>query len=265
MTDAVKPSTPLDFAHDAMTVAPGNDVARLKFYEQLADSELFLLLAGDPDGDKIQPELFDIENQKFALIFDREERLASFVGRPVPYAELPGRGLIHMLENQSVGLALNLEVAPSAMLIPDDAIDWLAATLRNAPEETEARLVDVVSPGTLPDAVLVGLGRKLSVAAGLASHAFLASAIYDGGKRGHVLAFIDAKEGAEKPLAHAAGEALTFSGIDAGTLDVLFTKTGEGITQRLDQVGLRFDLPEPEAPKTPAAPGMDPSKPPKLI
>lgn len=257
--------TPLDLAHAAMTAAPEDDVLRLKFYETIADAELFLLLAGDPAGDTVQPELFEIQDSKFALIFDREERLAEFVGRAVPYAELPGRGLIQMIEGQGIGLALNLEVAPSAMLVPPDAVDWLAETLRHAPEQTEARLTEVSSPDVLPVSVTAGLAKKLSVAAGLASHAYLAAATYEGGGKGHVLAFIDAQAGSEKALAHAAGEALTFSGIDAGTLDVLFAASGDPIEVRLAAVALRLDLPKPTEPEPPTAPGMDPNKPPRLV
>ena len=69
--------TDIDIAHAAMTAAEDDDAARLRFYERVADAELFILLAGDPDGDQVEPELFDISDQKFALIFDREERLAA--------------------------------------------------------------------------------------------------------------------------------------------------------------------------------------------
>ena len=199
------------------------------------------------------------------MIFDREERLATFVGRAAPYAGLPGRGLIQMLESQNIGLALNLDVAPSAMLIPPDAIDWLAETLRNTPEETSGTLSELRSPGKIPDEVVTGLDRKLAIAAGLASHAYLAGAVYSDGRIGHILAFVDADETAEKPLAHAAGEALTFSGIEAGTIDVLFVKSTDAINEILAKVGLRFDLPIPEQPSLPGALGMDPSKPPKLV
>ena len=118
--------TEIDKAHAVMSAAPENDAARLRFYERLADTELYVLLAGDPDGDDVEPELFEISDQQFVLVFDREERLATFVGRAAPYAGLPGRGLIQMLDGQDVGLALNLDVAPSAMLIPSDAVTWLA-------------------------------------------------------------------------------------------------------------------------------------------
>jgi hypothetical protein len=198
------------------------------------------------------------------LVFDREERLAEFVGRTVPYAGIAGRSLVRMLTGQGVGLGLNLQVAPSEMLVPAEAVDWLATTLENSPEEAEARLTEVSAPGGLPEAVVTGLDRKLAIAAGLARFAYLAAAVYDDGSRGHVLAFVDAVPGAESALAKAAGEALTFSGIEAGTMDVLFVKATDQLAGHLAKVGLRFDLPELAAAHVPGAPGMDPAKPPRL-
>jgi len=256
--------TDIDDAHAAMTAAPDDDAIRLRFYERLADSELFLLLGGEPDDDQIEPELFEIEDTQYVLVFDREERLAEFTGRAVPYAALPGRALAQMMAGQDIGMALNLEVAPSSMLLPAEAVSWLADTLENAPEEEEARLVEIAPPTGLPEEVLAGLDRKLAIAAGRARFAFLAAAKYEGGGRGHVLAFVDALPGAEGALAQAAGEALTFSGIEAGVIDVLFCGSGDELANRLAKVGLRFDLPDVVQPSLPGAPGMDPDKPPKL-
>lgn len=255
--------TDLDVAHAAMDAAPDDDAARLRFYERLADTELFMLLGREAEGEQISPEIFDIENQRFTLVFDREERLSQFVGRVAPYAGLPGRGLVQMLAGQGIGLALNLEVAPSAMLIPAEAVDWLARTLAHGPDETEARLKEVSAPN-VPEAVVTGLDRKLAIAAGLARFAYLAAATYDDGSKGHALVFIDALPDAEQALANAASEALTFSGIEAGVMDVLFIRASDQLAAHLAKVGLRFDLPKPEAPQTPGAPGMDPAKPPRL-
>jgi len=256
--------TDLDQAHAAMETAPEDDAARLRFYERLADTELFMLLGAEAEDDQITPELFEIEDQRFALVFDREARLSQFVGRVAPYAGVPGRALVQMLAGQGIGLALNLDVAPSAILIPAEAVDWLVATLSHGPAETEARLTEVSAPGGLPEVVVSGLDRKLAIAAGRARFAYLAAATYDDGTRGHVLAFVDAAEGAERALASAAGEALTFSGIEAGVMDVLFVRASDPLAAHLAKVGLRFDLPEPADPHVPGAPGMDPAKPPKL-
>ena len=82
-----------------------------------------------------------------------------------------------------------------------------------------------------------------------------------------MLAFVDAAPGAQGALAKAVAEALTFSGIEAGALDVAFFRASEPMAARLAQHGLRFDLPQPvEAVQEVLrmAPGSDPAKPPKL-
>lgn len=255
--------TDLDRAHARIE---DSDTARLRFYEQLADSDLFVLLDADPVGDRVQPALFEVEGVSYALVFDAEERLSQFTGRAAPYAGLPGRGLVQMMAGQGIGLALNLQVAPSAMLIPADSVDWLAGTLDHAPEQSQAKLTGVSRPTSLPDAVLDALDRKLSRAAGLADHALLVAAEYEDGGHGHVLAFVDAPDSAHGALAHAAGEALTFSGIEAGTMDVMFVAGTDPVAARLARVGLRFDLPDLVRPQpaVPVAPGSDPNAPPKL-
>ena len=108
--------TPLDSAHAAMEAAPENDAARLRFYERLADSELFLMLTEEARDENISPEVFDVADGRFLLAFDREERLARFAGRPAPYAALSGRVLAQMMAGQGLGLGVNLEVAPGEVL-----------------------------------------------------------------------------------------------------------------------------------------------------
>lgn len=258
-------TTPLDTAHAAMEAAPEDDAARLRFYERLADSELFLLLTGDPEGDQVEPELFDVADARFVLLFDREARLAQFTGRMSPYAALSGRAIAGMLAGQGIGLAVNPEVAPSSILIPPEAVDWLAATLAQGPAEAEARPAEIHPPKGLPETLLGALDTKLATAMGLARMAWLAGVTYDDGTRGHLLGFVDVLPGAETALAGAVNEALTFSGIAAGALDVAFFKPSDPLVAALARHGLRFDLPEPVTPAGErAAPGSDPDKPPKL-
>ncbi|WP_416368049.1 SseB family protein [Tritonibacter mobilis] len=258
--------TPLDQAHAAMEAAPADDAARLRFFERLADSELFLLLDKEPEGDRISPEIFETGEGRFVLVFDREERLAQFAERIVPYAALSGRVIASMLAGQGIGLGVNLEVAPSSILIPDAAMGWLAETLAHAPGEVEAAISEVHPPRGLPETLLAALDTKLATATGLARMAYLAAVTYESGGSGHLLAFIGAEPGAEPALAKAAGEALTFSGIEAGALDVGFFAASEEISARLARVGLRFDLPEVETGQIyqPQRPGSDPEKPPRL-
>lgn len=258
--------TPLDLAHAAMEAAPDDDAARLRFFERLADSELFILLDKEPEGERISPQVFDTGEGQFVLVFDRQERLAQFADRIVPYAALSGRVIAQMLAGQGIGLGVNLEVAPSSILIPEAAMGWLAETLSHAPGEVEASISEVRPPKGLPEVLLTALDAKLATAAGLAQTAYLAAVTYESGGSGHLLAFIGTTEGAEAALAKAAGEALTFSGIEAGALDVGFFAASEEISARLSRVGLRFDLPKVEAAQSyqPQMPGSDPAKPPRL-
>jgi len=258
--------TPLDDAHGAMEAVPGDDAARLRFYDRLAGCELFLLLEEEPEGDRIRPALFPVEGQTFALVFDREDRLTGFAEGPAPYAALSGRALASMLAGQGIGLGVNLGVAPSSILIEAGSVDWLAATLAAAPEEVEERPEELAAPAGLPEMLLTALDARLAAAEGLARMAYLVAATYAGGRRGHLMAFVDTLPGAEPSLARAVGDALTFSGVEAGSLDVGFFRASDPVAARLARVGLRFDLPEaPKADRVPgSAPGMDPDAPPRL-
>jgi hypothetical protein len=256
--------TALDRVHAAMEAAPEDDAARLAFFDRLAGAELFLLLSREAEGAEVTPETFPIDGVPYVAAFDTEERLASFAGRIVPYAALSGRALAPLLSAQGLGLVLNPEAAPSAMVLSPEVMDWLAQTLAPGPRRVEERAVAVGPPGDLPGGVLAAIDAKLASAAGLARHAWLVSATYTGGRRGDLLAIVDAAPGAQTALARAIGEALTFSGVEAGVLDVAFFAATDPVMARIAKVGLRFDLPAQEAPAAPAAPGMDPDRPPRL-
>ncbi len=260
MSDVV---TLLDAAHAAVSADPENEALRLRFFERLSDGELVILLEREAVGESLEPRIFDLEDGPVVLVFDREERLASFTGGITPYAALPGRVIAGLLKGQGIGMGVNLGVAPSSMLLPPEAMDWLAETLEDGPEEVEALPQDFLAP-TVPEAVIAALDGKLARAGGLAVAALLAGVVYRDGRRGHLLALLGVAEGAEGALARAMNEALVFSGIEAGELDVAFLREGDPAVAAMAQVALRFDLPVPDAPVAPGAPGMDPARPPKL-
>lgn len=257
--------TPIDLAHAAMQAAPEDDTARLRFFERVADGEWFLLLDEEHDGEgPITPRVFPVEADNFVLAFDREQRLAEFAGH-APYAAMSGRVLAEMLAGSGYGLGLNLSVAPSEMLLPGAAVDWLHATLGNAPSEAHGKAEEIFPPAGLPEALIVALDAKLAIAGGLAKLVYLSGVKYEDGVRSHLLAFVDHIPGAEDALARLVSEALIFSGVEAGALDVAFFKSSDPLCAPLARFGLRFDLPEPEPISTgPSAPGMDPNAPPKL-
>jgi len=256
--------TALDKAHDAMQAEGADDAARLRFYERLADAELFVLLEKEASDAAISPELFEVEEGRFVLAFDREERLSAFTGRVALYAAMSGRVLAKMLDGQGVGLGLNLGVAPSSILIPASAVDWLNRTLGQVPDRVEARIAGFSAPDDLPDTLIGALAAKLANAGGLAQAAYLVAVRYEGGGLGHLLGFVGAAPRAQGALAKAAGEALIFAG--AGGIDVGFFATDDPTTKDLAANGIAVDLPKPAPPQTQAraAPGSDPDKPPIL-
>jgi hypothetical protein len=257
-------TTPLDTAFAEME-AEGTDAARLRWFDRLAASELFMLLEAQAEGDRVRPSIFAVEDGSFVCVFDREERLSGFAGEAAPYASLSGRALSGMLAGQGLGLAVNLGTG-SEMLLDADAVDWLAEMLATRPDEVEEAPAEIAGPGALPEALLTALDARLASAAGLARRAALVAVGYASGRQGHLLAFIDAVPGAEPSLARLVGEALSFSGLEAGTLDVGFFRSDEAVVERLVRAGLMFDLPDLQDPQAgaPVAPGTDPNRPPRL-
>ena len=255
--------TLLDQAHATMEASPEDDAKRLRFYERVLDAELFLLLEREADGDAVEPQAFNVEGTAFVLAVDLETRLADF-SPGAAFAAMSGRNLVALLAGEELGLGLNLDVAPSAFLMPPEGVSWLAQTAGEGPREVAETPDEIMSPRGVPEPLLVALSEKLLGVPGAALGAYLVSVRYKGGRAGHILAFVDPAPGAEAALAQGVQEALAFSGVEAGTLDVAFFDKSDPISAKLALVGLRFDLPELNAPAAPTAPGLDPDKPPKL-
>lgn len=244
-----------------------SDTGRLRFFAALADAELFLLLEKEVSGDEIEPRLFALEEGQVVLAFDTEDRLSAFAQDVAAYVALPGRVIAQLLAEQGIGLGLNLDVAPSSVLLSPQSLQWLTDTLgANTPDQAEARLREVTAPSSVPEILLDALGARLSQAVGLADYALLCGVVYDDGARGHMLALIGAERRAEPALARMVSEALTFSGIEAGYLDVTFLPLDAPALERMAGPAIRFDIPQPQDTPIPepSAPGSDPDKPPRL-
>lgn len=256
--------TPLDTAHAEMQTDPDNDSLRMRFFERLVDAELYLLLEAEASGDVVTPRLVEMGDQRLVLVFDRDARLAEFAGDIAPHATLSGRALAQMLTEEGLGLFLNPEVAPSSFALDAAGVAWLTDIIAQGPEAREDRLTELHPPHDLPEILLQALDQKLATAEGLAQAAFLVRTTNIDGGVGHMLAFLGALPEAEQALAQAVSEALTFSGIEMGTLDVGFFDGSHPLVEGLTRAGLRFDLPQPHSPLQQAAPGLDPERPPIL-
>lgn len=254
----------LDQAYAAMQA--GDEVAGLRFYRLLADATLFLLLEREAEGSRVDPRVFDLPDGPVLLAYSSEERLAGLGGGPFAYAALPGRLIAQQMLGQGLSLGLNFGTgAASETMLPPEALRWLCEMLEAAPVEIEAKPAQFFAPAGLPAALSDALTFTLGGAAGLAQAALLAGVRYSDGRLGHVLAVIDAVEGAEDALARALGEALVFSGLEASELDVTFLASSEAVVAELARVAVVFDVPAPvvTAAVERAAPGMG-DQPPRL-
>jgi len=254
--------TPLDLAYIAMQE---NEAQAPAFYARFLEAELFVLLEADA-GDAAQPMVMDTSDGALVLVFDLEERMAAFSDTPSDYVALSGRRIARMLAGQGVGIGLNLGEAPSAMVLPVEAVDWLADAAMGEDEAVEAKPLEISKPVGVPEALIMALDAKLANMGGVVSAAHLVSVKYEGGGAGHMLALVNVPEAAKTGVSEALSEALRFSGVEAGQLDLAFLAPEDPHLESFVRAGLGFEVPELILPKTPAplAPGMDPDKPPIL-
>jgi len=240
--------TPLARAARRMLARPLDDAARLALYEALSGAELVLPLAGEGVGDEVEPLVEDRAGIPHVVAHDRTLDLAGDHARAT--ATLSGLALARMLAGRGVGLALRLAGLPEPLLVAPEALDWLARSLGDGPEAAEARPLAAHPPEALPPALLSALDRRLAQGEGLAEAAWLAMVEWSDGTRGHLLAIVGARPGAEEPLAAGINAAVALSGAEGVRLDVTFLKADDPALARLARVGLRFDLTAPPAAPT---------------
>lgn len=251
--------TELDRAHAAMEAAPEDTAARMRYYAALADCELLLVLA-DAQGDRVRPRLFPIDGVDYALVFDTDLRMVEFCGDGTEYLAAAGRQVAQLLRGRGIGLAVNAG-APSALLLPPEALDWLAEALEPAPEAASGRPRAVSPPGTVPEALRAALAKRLAGMAALVAEAWLVRLAYADRPENHALLIAGATEPAQPAIAGAVAEALRFSGLEAGALDVVFLRDDSRLLGDARRVGLDLGPPREEPPR---GPGMDPDRPPRL-
>ncbi|NAZ36452.1 SseB family protein [Rubellimicrobium sp. CFH 75288] len=240
--------TPLARAARLWRARPGDDRARLAFFEALSGAELVLPLSGEGEGDSVEPETADLGGIPHVIAHDGPAALS---GPVRPTATLSGLALAQMLAGQGAGVALRLSGGEEIAVSPE-ALDWLARHLAAGPERAEARPRTVFPPRGLPPALLSALDRRLAGAQGLAAAAWLAAVEWEDGTRGHLLAVEGARPGAEEAIAASVHAAVALSDAGGVRLDVTFLPAGAPVLARLARVGLRFDLAPPD--ERPAAP-----------
>lgn len=264
--------TRFDRAKAAMDARPEDASARLGYYQAVADSELLVVLAAEPEDDRVEPRLFPVEGARYVLAFDTEERLAAFAEAPVPWVAIPGRALARLLAPEGLGLGLNVGVAPSSMLVPPEGVAWLVGMLDTEPGTVAGTPAAYAPPGPGAETLASALAAPLAAAGLGKAEAWLADATYEDGARALLLGIIGAPHAMTEAIAHAVQEAVAFSGSGETGLDIAFLDEGTPAAAKIAAAGRRIRVPAP-APRTeraertadtPAAPGMDPARPPRL-
>lgn len=252
------------------TEAPGaGDAEMARYYDVFAAAELHLLV--DPEtmaGDgPPQPQLFALEGGDTALVFDREARLASFMEGGAAHLTLSGRAVIAMFAGAGVQIGVNLGDAPSAALLPAEAVDWAAAALRQPIEAATADAGDVlltVPRGVMPD-LMMRLDAKLSAMGAAVAEGWLCG-LGSGRRSGLILCVALREAAAEGAVVEALAETARFAGGAAAAFDIAVLGAEDPRLAAARKVGLGFEPQDPAALAQPveAPPGADPSKPPKL-
>ncbi|MBU2956472.1 SseB family protein [Paracoccus sp. 1_MG-2023] len=225
---------------------------RARMLSRLADTELFVALTGDPEGDDIELRTFPLEGARVALACDAEDRLAGFMGGPVAYAALPGRVLADLLRKDDTGLLVN-PGHPSEMLLDAGLLEWLSGALSSAPEADEARLRLTAPAPVVVKALVQPLSERLADMRGLiAGAALLGVGGEMDGPASHLLLIAGAPEDRQAAIAKSLAETLAFLPEQPGGVDISFSDMALPVS------ALRFDLtepePEPDEPPRPKGP-----------
>ena len=246
--------------------SPENQPTRLRFFNAFLDSELCLLLSKEAGEETISPIVAYCRGIEHVLVFTCENSLVEYSKKVAPYAALSGRVIVDMLARANLGLAFNFAMPSSELILTAGDIKWLNEIVAESPYIHEARPTLFFPLGTEGEKLASILTEKLLPAANLAASFWLVGVQYDDQSQGVLLIILDARPGAEAPLAKAAIEAVAFSGFDNLPFDVSFLKGQNKLAETVKRQGqpLLFPKLPTKMLSLPSIPGGDPSKPPQL-
>ena len=152
------------------------------------------------------------------------------------------------------------------LVLTAGGITWLNEIVAEVPAIHQARptaFFPLAEESKKLNSILID---KLLSLAELATSFWLTGVEYDNQSQGVLLVILDARIGAEAPLAKAALEAVAFNGLENLSFEVSFLTGQEKVVETLKRQGQPLLFPERSAKKLyqPSMPGGDPSKPPRL-
>ncbi|MEM9138395.1 MAG: SseB family protein [Pseudomonadota bacterium] len=127
-------------------------------WQALAGTGLVLALE-DGNEERMTPRMASIDGIDAVEAFPGMERFAAAQDAPVEYLELDGAQLAAMLAPEGVPLAVRAEAA--TILVPPDALAWIAQTFRADVNRSETAGVVVMAPDLPPVAVVQAMGETV--------------------------------------------------------------------------------------------------------
>lgn len=251
--------TPLDRAAMLADAPDAGDAERAHYYEVFAAAEFFLAIEPETlESDAPQPLLFPVEEVNTALIFDREDRLAAFMGGEGVHLALSGRAVLSMFSGRRIQIGVNLGDAPSATILPVEAVDWAVSALHQPIEAERNAGVKLTAPKGAAPELLARIDSRLAGMAEYISEAWLC------GREGEglILCLALRTDGAESAVVSALAETAQFAGGDRPAFDIAVLEADDAGLSVARAQGFGFEV--AVASHVRAIPGADPAKPPKL-
>ena len=208
--------TPLDQAYIEATKNSKESV----FYNEFLNSTIFIPTINVPEEDKhsraedddtISPIIIESNGEKYLMLFDSKERLASWAQREVGFAALPGHAIVEMM-GPDFHWALNIGTEYTKTFVPDE-IEWLKGNLKNIEEKSVSSGTQVLigAPAKIPDGLIESLTKSLSSRNNEVKSAYLGQVYYvQDGEKPH-LALVIETEIKDKSITEAISQDLAVS------------------------------------------------------
>jgi hypothetical protein len=208
--------TPLDQAYIEATKNSKESV----FYNEFLNSTIFIPTINVPEEDKhsraedddtISPIIIESNGEKYLMLFDSKERLASWAQREVGFAALPGHAIVEMM-GPDFHWALNIGTEYTKTFVPDE-IEWLKGNLKNIEEKSVSSGTQVLigAPAKIPDGLIESLTKSLSSRNNEVKSAYLGQVYYvQDGEKPH-LALVIETEIKDKSIIEAISQDLAVS------------------------------------------------------
>lgn len=241
----IPPVTTIDKAHAAMV--SGGESEILAFYRTVLGSGLYVVSDPQRSQEGPRPRVFPVRGSKVVMVFDLKQRVIQVGGTKLASFVIDGHRLFRELCGRGIGIALNLENAPSATLIDGETVDWVcrefglgtdvrAPALESAPMKAEIKAL--LAPRNFPDSLLLELEQAIAPFARHYADAILLKVDYEDGKSGFFIAFTGAEETEFQSLVNTVEKALAARPRHDILLDVTFLSRDDPALDRLRKIGL---------------------------